>query len=87
MIRPLRGALPPGAPVAASASTAPRPDSPTGSVAVGGGTAAASAPPAAARVDPDEVTRTLASLADLRDRGAITAEEYEAKKADLLSRL
>ena len=35
----------------------------------------------------DEVTRTLASLADLRDRGAISAEEYEAKKADLLSRL
>ena len=34
--------------------------------------------------DPDEVTRTLASLADLRDRGAIIAEEYEAKKAELL---
>src|SRR6478672_13570150 len=41
----------PGAPVAASASTAPRPDSPTGSVAVSGAPAAASAPPAAARVD------------------------------------
>ena len=37
--------------------------------------------------DPDEVTRTLANLADLRDRGAITPEEYEAKKADLLGRL
>ena len=35
----------------------------------------------------DEVTRTLASLADLRDRGAITAEEYERKKGDLLARL
>jgi Bacterial PH domain/Short C-terminal domain len=35
----------------------------------------------------DDVTRTLASLADLRDRGAISAEEYEAKKADLLRRL
>ena len=35
----------------------------------------------------DEVTRTLSSLADLRDRGAITPEEYEAKKADLLGRL
>jgi hypothetical protein len=33
------------------------------------------------------VTRTLGSLADLRDRGAISAEEYEAKKADLLRRL
>jgi hypothetical protein len=35
----------------------------------------------------DDLTRTLASLADLRDRGAISAEEYEAKKADLLGRL
>ena len=46
---------------------------------------AAPAPPP--KADPAEVTRTLASLADLRDRGAITPEEYEAKKADLLSRL
>lgn len=38
-------------------------------------------------LSPDEVTRTLASLADLRDRGAITAEDYEQKKADLLGRL
>lgn len=38
-------------------------------------------------LSPDEVTRTLNNLADLRDRGAITAEEYEAKKADLLARL
>src|SRR5262249_25019103 len=36
---------------------------------------------------PAEVTQTLAGLADLRDRGAITPEEYEAKKADLLGRL
>jgi len=35
----------------------------------------------------DEVTATLDRLADLRDRGAITAEDYEAKKADLLRRL
>jgi len=48
--------------------------------------AAPSAPPPS-RADPDEVTRTLANLADLRDRGAITPEEYEHKKADLLSRL
>ena len=43
--------------------------------------------PAPSQMSADEVTRTLASLADLRDRGAITAEEYEAKKADLLGRL
>jgi hypothetical protein len=60
-----------------------------GAPAIPGVTAAApAAPPAPSpRADPDEVTRTLASLADLRDRGAITAEEYEQKKADLLSRL
>ena len=55
-------------------------------------TAAAGAPGAATAPTPasmtaDDVTRTLASLADLRDRGAISAEEYEAKKADLLRRL
>jgi hypothetical protein len=35
----------------------------------------------------DEVTRTLNSLADLRDRGAISKDEFERKKADLLGRL
>jgi hypothetical protein len=44
-----------------------------------------SPPPSA--MEPDELTRTLASLADLRDRGAISAEEYERKKADILGRL
>jgi hypothetical protein len=46
-----------------------------------------SAAPAGADADPEEVTRTLHSLADLRDRGAISPEEYERKKAELLSRL
>ena len=40
---------------------------------------AAPAPPAREPTR-DEVTRTLASLADLRDRGAISAEEYEAQE-------
>jgi len=34
-----------------------------------------------------EVTQTLARLADLRDSGAITVQEYEAKKQELLGRL
>lgn len=52
------------------------------------GPAPAAAPqPPEPRANPDEVTRTLASLADLRDRGAISAEDYEAKKTDLLGRL
>lgn len=51
---------------------------------------AASVTPAAASVagmSAEEVTRTLASLADLRDRGALSEEEFEHKKADLLGRL
>jgi Bacterial PH domain/Short C-terminal domain len=49
--------------------------------------AATGAPGAATGADADDITRTLASLADLRDRGAITPEEYERKKAELLGRL
>jgi hypothetical protein len=52
-----------------------------------GAPSASSAPAPRAELTADEVTRTLGSLADLRDRGAISAEEYEAKKADLLRRL
>ena len=70
------------APGSASSATAPAAAAPAA--------AGPSAPAAAAqapRADPDEVTRTLASLADLRDRGAITPLEFDEKKADLLARL
>jgi hypothetical protein len=79
----LSGAKPlPGPPI--RLPSAPR-DPPTGAPPA---TPAASAAPAnRAELTADEVTRTLGSLADLRDRGAISAEEYEAKKADLLRRL
>ena len=53
----------------------------------GPGAAPAPAQPGPSSMSADDVTRTLASLADLRDRGAISPEEYEAKKADLLRRL
>jgi hypothetical protein len=47
--------------------------------------------PSMQAADQDEesvrVTETLARLADLRDQGAITAEEYEQKKDELLGRL
>ena len=59
--------------------------------------AAAAAPvaaalPAAAPAGPPAMTSAeaataISSLADLRDRGAITPEEYEAKKAELLARM
>jgi hypothetical protein len=34
-----------------------------------------------------DVTATLGQLAQLRDAGAITAEEFEAKKVELLARI
>jgi hypothetical protein len=60
-----------------------------GAVPVGDETVSGSVPgrPGPATLSSDELTRTLASLADLRDRGAISAEEYERKKTDLLTRL
>jgi hypothetical protein len=79
----------PSAPAAADTEvrSAPPPVAP----APAAPTPAPAAPAAAAAGQPsmsaDQVTRTLANLADLRDRGAISAEEYEAKKADLLGRL
>jgi hypothetical protein len=65
------------------------PPAPMSQSSGGSGPPPSAAPTGSARADltADEVTRTLGSLADLRDRGAISAEEYEAKKADLLGRL
>jgi hypothetical protein len=41
----------------------------------------------AARGPADDLGATLERLADLRDKGLITPEEYEAKKRDLLERM
>ena len=43
--------------------------------------------PEAARSPADDLGATLERLADLRDKGLITPEEYEAKKRDLLERM
>ena len=59
-------------------ATAPAPAAPA---------AAAPPAPAARQMSSDEITTALGDLADLRDRGAISPEEYEAKKQDLLGRL
>ncbi len=80
----------PTAAPAAAAATAAVPDAPAGgSVASPAAPAAAAATEAASQpADASlEVTQTLARLADLRDSGAITAEEYEQKKDELLNRL
>jgi hypothetical protein len=74
----LSGARPmPGPAIRSGAPAAPAPSGPV----------AAPSAPAAPAMSADEVTRTLANLADLRDRGAISAEDYEAKKAELLHRI
>ena len=52
-----------------------------------GAAPAAAAAPAAPAARPDDPTVTLAKLADLRDKGAITPAEYEAKKAEILGRI
>jgi hypothetical protein len=98
----LSGSRPlPSPPLRAASSDGPaapsRPDEPPASAPPPVAAAAAAAAPAATPSPPvapassqmsaDEVTRTLASLADLHERGAISTEEYEAKKADLLRRL
>lgn len=49
--------------------------------------APAPAAPVSAAMSADDVTRTLTALAGLRDSGAITPEDYEAKKQELLDRL
>jgi len=49
--------------------------------------APAPAAPASRQLSADEITKALGDLADLRDRGAISVDEYEAKKQDLLGRL
>ena len=75
-------------PIAAPAAPPPPPATPVRG-GVGDETVPTGTPgrPPAAALSSDDLTRTLSSLADLRDRGAISAEEYERKKADLLSRL
>lgn len=70
---PLRAGQP-GVPMPATAAAASAP-------------APASSAPRVREMSADEVTRALASLADLRDRGAISPEEYDQKKSELLSRL
>jgi hypothetical protein len=51
----------------------------------GAGTAAAAAAPVGVR--PEDVMSTLEKLADLKAKGILTAEEFDAKKAELLKKL
>jgi hypothetical protein len=75
---PLRAApLAPSAPAVATAAPAFGPTD-------AGPTPAA---PVARDMSAEQITKALGDLADLRDRGAISPEDYEAKKQDLLGRI
>jgi uncharacterized membrane protein YdbT with pleckstrin-like domain len=80
MARKMSGSTAP-APAAAAAGTPAAPAAASATTA-----ATPAAPPVAASPAPDAAA-ALSSLADLRDRGAITAEEYEAKKTEILARM
>ena len=60
---------------------------PAATTQVPGPAPAQPSPPPAAGPSSADAADTLARLADLRDRGAITAEEYESKKAEILARM
>ena len=53
----------------------------------GGAAQAASAAAAPAGVRPDEVMATLEKLGELKSKGILTQEEFDAKKAELLKKL
>jgi hypothetical protein len=79
---PLRAPAPAAATPSSAASAQPAtamPSTPTATPT--------STPSASRTMSSEDITSSLGRLADLRDRGAITPEEYEAKKADLLGRL
>jgi membrane protease subunit (stomatin/prohibitin family) len=51
------------------------------------GASAPAAAPQAAGVKPEEVMATLEKLGDLKTKGILTQEEFDAKKAELLKKL
>ena len=61
----------------------------TGLHPAGSAVAAPAAPAAApaAAMSPDEVIATLEKLGDLKAKGILTADEFDAKKAELLKKL
>jgi hypothetical protein len=51
------------------------------------GGASQEAPTAAAAVKPEDVMATLEKLGELKAKGILTQEEFDAKKAELLKKL
>jgi hypothetical protein len=78
----LSGGNPPGPALRATTEAQP-----AGAVPSMAPPAVAPAPASPAPMSPEGVTNAIERLSALRTSGAITAEEFEAKKADLLKRL
>ena len=76
----------PNTPAPSAAPVAPAPSA-TVEAPPGRPNAVADKAPERSPMTADEVTETLHRLADLRDRGAISADDYDVKKAELLGRL
>ena len=68
---------PPQSPPSARPQTQPSPSAPP----------AKPQPSSAAEATEDDIMKKIEKLAALRDAGAITADDFEAKKAELLSRI
>jgi hypothetical protein len=81
-LRPVDRGGTPEASAPAAASTAPA----TSRAPAGPETQAGPAPPSASRAEGD-IFVALERLADLRDKGVLTDEEFAAKKAEMLARL
>jgi hypothetical protein len=80
----------PFAVVAAPAPVAPTVPAPAPAVlapAVPAPAVLAPAVPAPAHVPAEEIAKTIAALASLRDSGAITPQDFDAKKRELLARI
>jgi len=80
------GMAAPGSSPTVPAAAVPAASAPVAPAAPAPAPAAPASPPPAA-MSGDEVTAALGRLGDLRDRGIVTPEEFEAKKRELLGRL
>jgi hypothetical protein len=84
LVNAMQGGVAPAYTPPAPAAAAPQPVAPTPAAPVA---AAPPAPAPQASTDTAGIVEQIKQLASLRDAGAITPEEFEAKKRDLLARI
>jgi hypothetical protein len=84
-MRPREGAA--GSPIAGGPPPGTRDSAPVVAVPVAPAATVPGQAAGAGRASADEVTTALERLAELRDRGVVTEDEFETKKRELLGRL